>query len=68
MRDKQKLISLAEYKKLDPYQKGYASYMQAALPDSEISDVNPYRPRTADYHNFQRGQNAAVLEVQDLDD
>ena len=64
------LVTLEEFKKLDPFRQGYVSYMQAELPGSELKrhQDNPYAPGSAKYHNFGRGQTAAVLEVQDYDD
>jgi hypothetical protein len=51
---------------LPPKTQGYALYMQAELPGSELKgQANPYPPGSFAYDDFVEGERCAVLEVQD---
>lgn len=61
-------LTRAQYDALSPGGKGYACYMQAAWPGSEIPDVNPYPAGSPEAAQFAEGQQAAVIETLDVDD
>jgi hypothetical protein len=63
---KRSLITLKEYRGLEPYMQGYAVYMQAELPGSELKahQKNPY-PRGKKHEDWNRGQKQACIVVQD---
>lgn len=65
----QRLITLSEWKELPPKTQGYAWYMQAEWPDSELKGVkNPY-PEGSDAHAaFEEGVRRGVLEAQDSEE
>lgn len=64
-----KLLTKAEYDKLDARSQGYAQYMQGALRGSELKDLtNPYPEHSVDHQEWRVGQIMAVLHVQDDDD
>jgi hypothetical protein len=66
----QKLLTMAEYEKLDAFNKGYASYWFSSWPGSEIpsEEVNPFPEGSADFKDFQRGINAAIIAAQDSEE
>lgn len=66
----QRHLSLVEFLKLSPYQQGYAAYMQAAHPGSELKDhqKNPYHLSTKEWEYFNDGERAAVLVAQDSEE
>lgn len=61
------LITLESYRKMNPKTQGYAVYMQADLPGSELKEhrANPYAPGTGEYDAWNEGQRLAVQDVQD---
>ena len=60
------LVTLEAWKKLPPFGQGYAFYMQASWPTSEIArETNPYAENTPEWKNFQQGQQRAMLDAQD---
>ena len=59
------LCSLETYQTLTPEQQGYVAYMEAAWPESEISDENPYPPKSKESEGWNEGAQIAVIEVQD---
>lgn len=65
-----KLLTLAEYRKLDPKAQGYAVYMQAEWPKSELKSHqrNPYQIGSRESDLWLQGQNIAVLEAQDSEE
>lgn len=67
--EKPQLVTLKEFKELSPRAKGYVVYMQAELPGSELhcEQGNPYLEGSREWEQFERGQQDAMLEVQDLD-
>jgi hypothetical protein len=67
--DDQKLITLAEFLKMDPRQQGYALYMQEELPGSELKGWEcPYPAGSAARKEFDMGGQLAVLAVQDSEE
>lgn len=63
------LISLAEWRKMPPKTQGYALYMQAELPNSELKNqTNPYPEGSAAHRTFEAGVQAAVREAQDSEE
>lgn len=65
----QALLTLVEWRLLQPLTQGYAIYMQANLPGSELKgQVNPYPLGSSEHNAFEEGIRRAVLEVQDGDD
>lgn len=63
------LLTLAEWRLLQPLTQGYALYMQAAHPGSELKDQkNPYPPGSVKYNAFEEGIRRAVLEAQDSEE
>jgi hypothetical protein len=64
-----KLLTKAEYDKLKPYQQGYIHYMQEAHPGSELAGLpNPYSRDSKEHSQWDEGQMAAMLDVQDQED
>ena len=60
------LISREEWAKLTPFDQGFALYMQASWPTSELADAkNPYKKDTAEWTAFRDGEQRAMLDVQD---
>lgn len=60
------LITRQAWEKLSPYGQGYALYMQAAWPTSELADAkNPYAEGTSEHTEFCHGQRRAMLDAQD---
>ena len=60
------LITLEAWQKLKPFGQGYAFYMQAAWPTSEIAgEKNPYAEGTDDWGAFRQGEQHALSDVQD---
>jgi hypothetical protein len=65
----QDLITLSAWRELPPKTQGYALYMQAELPGSELKgQKNPYSPGTEAFHAFNNGAQVAILEAQDGDE
>lgn len=65
----QRLITLSQWRELPPKTQGYAWYMQAELPGSELkAQKNPYAPGTAAYRAFEDGVFRGVLEAQDSEE
>ena len=63
------LYSLDEWKKLTPYQQGYALYMESAWPGSPLAgQVNPYAEGTPECAQFNEGQHRATLNTQDSEE
>lgn len=61
-----RLITLAEWRTLSPFYKGYALYMQGAWPTSELAgQKNPYPSGTPDHQEFCHGERRRMLDVQD---
>jgi hypothetical protein len=64
-----KLITLARYRRLNPRAQGYAVYMQAELPGSELKGLkNPYPKGTPKHLLWNEGGVSACIEAQDGDD
>jgi hypothetical protein len=64
-----KLLTKKEYDKLTPRQQGYIHYVQEAQTGSELRGLsNPYPEGTKKYQDWDEGQMAAVLDVQDEED
>ena len=63
-----RLLTKVEYDQLTPAEQGYACYMQAAQPGSEIPDVNPYPVGSEAHTRFEKGQFLAMVFAQDGDD
>ena len=65
----QRLITLSEWRQLPPKTQGYAWYMQAEWPGSELKgEKNPY-PDGSDAHvAFEEGVRRGVLEAQDSEE
>lgn len=61
------LITLKQYKTLDPKSQGYVCYVQADWPGSELKkhQKNPYKQGTKEHELWKEGQMRAVLEAQD---
>lgn len=60
------LITLEAWKKLAPFGQGYALYMQASWPTSEIAgQSNPYEKGSDDWEAFRQGEARAVQDTQD---
>ena len=66
----QRLITLDAWKELPPKTQGYAWYMQAEWPGSELKDVkkNPYPEGSAAHAAFEEGVRRGVLEAQDSEE
>lgn len=62
------LYTLAEWKKLTPYQRGYVSYWQACLPQSRIPDKCPFAAGSTEEKAFAAGSFAAMLAAQDSEE
>jgi DNA-directed RNA polymerase subunit RPC12/RpoP len=61
-----RLITRAEWQTLPPFRQGYAMYMQASWPTSELADVkNPYAKDSSEWTAFRQGEQRAVLDAQD---
>jgi len=61
-----RLLTLEEWRKLTPFRKGYAHYMQADWPTSELKgEKNPYKEGSDDWGAFRQGEQHAVSDVQD---
>jgi hypothetical protein len=60
------LITLETWRKLKPFRQGYAFYMQAAWPTSEIAgEKNPYAEGSDEWGAFRQGEQHAMSDVQD---
>ena len=61
-----KLFTLAQWKKAGPYAQGFAVYMQAAWPTSELKgQTNPYAEGTAKWAAYREGEQSAMLSAED---
>lgn len=61
-----KLITLAEWHALPPFQQGWAIYMQGSWPTSELAKAkNPYAENTPKWMEFCHGERRAMLSAQD---
>lgn len=64
-----KLVTLAEWRKLQPREQGYVLYMQANWPGSELAGQTcPYRAGSPEHEQWRRGEHAAVLVAQDSEE
>jgi len=62
------LITLDEYESLEPFDKGYASYLQSSWEQSEIpEDENPFKEGTPESTIFKKGSFCAMQEVQEIE-
>lgn len=69
MADATRLVTLAEWKRLKPDLQGYALYMQADLPSSELHGQRcPYDRGTDAHLAFCEGERRAVLAAQDSEE
>jgi hypothetical protein len=59
----EKLLTLAEWGVLGPYQKGYASYLMSDWDNSPIPAFNPYNEGVKEFKEFEQGKLAARQEV-----
>jgi hypothetical protein len=60
------LITLAEWRQLSSFQKGYVLYMQGSWPTGELAGAkNPYAKGSADWTAFCQGEHRAVQDAQD---
>lgn len=63
------LLTLEEYESLEPYDKGYACYLQSSWEQSEIpEDINPFKKGTPECDAFQEGSFCAMQEVQEMEE
>lgn len=66
---KPKLLTLAEYDALTPYEQGYVHYFQAAWPDSPIpkpgNTGTPYAEGTKEAEQFREGNYVAYGESEE---
>ena len=61
-----RLITLAEWKKLPPFDQGYALYMQSSWPTSELAKAkNPYAEDSPKWIAFREGEQRATKSAQD---
>jgi len=61
-----RLLSRDEWRKLSPFCQGYVFYMQAEWPTSELrGEQNPHARDTSAWEEFGRGEQSAMLDVQD---
>lgn len=58
-------VTAAEFAALSDYKKGFVSYVQAMWPNSEVPDDVP---PGADPREWQRGRDAAIRMVQDMEE
>jgi hypothetical protein len=64
-----KLLTKDQYDKLTPRKQGYVHYVQEAQQGSELRGLtNPYAEGTKQHKEWDEGQMAAVLDVQDEED
>lgn len=63
-------MTRAEYDALPPFEQGYATYMWACHEGSQVPNKCPYDAlrEATQKAEFERGEFAAILAVQDLDD
>jgi hypothetical protein len=60
------LITLTEWRKLSAFSQGYALYMQADWPGSELAgQKNLYDEGTPEHTEFSHGERRAMLDAQD---
>jgi len=61
-----RLITLAEWQKMSPFDQGYVWYLQAEWPTSELAGTkNPHAKDTDAWKAFCEGEQRGVLEAQD---
>lgn len=65
-----RLITLAEYQTLNPFQQGYVVYMQAEHEGSELKEHQkcPYPPDSDESEKWHRGQKLGIREAQDSEE
>lgn len=63
----EKLVTLAEYKTLNPVEQGFVIYWEAEQPGSELKSYqsNPYPPHSKEWSGWNFGQRKAILAVID---
>lgn len=60
------LVTLEAWRRLPPFQQGYALYMQGNWSTSELArEKNPYAEGSPEYAEFCHGERRAVLDAQD---
>lgn len=60
------LVTLEKYKTLTPFEQGFVHYMEAALPGSELKELqNPYEVLSDNFTDWNRGNFKAMIDVQD---
>lgn len=60
------LVSLAEWKKMSPFEQGALLYAQSSWPTSELARVkNPYTEGSPKWKKFKEGEQRAMLNAQD---
>jgi len=64
------MISKRQFLKLKPYERGYAVYMAGERDDEPNvpNEQNPYRHGSNNAAEWERGQQQAVLDVQDSEE
>ncbi len=61
--------TLAEWRALPPYRKGFVLYMEGAQPGSPLHGQRcPYEPGSKEYAEYQEGQHRATLIAQDSEE
>lgn len=66
---KEYLLTKEEYESLNPYDKGYVNYLQAAWNESPIpQDLNPFDKDSKEYIAFNDGSFHAMQEVQEFEE
>jgi hypothetical protein len=61
--------TLAEWKAMPPYRKGFVLYMEGAHPGSPLRGQScPYHEGTEDYAEYQEGQRRAAMLAQDSEE
>jgi len=64
-----KLITKAQWYKLTPRGRGYACYIQGAIPESPLKDVTcPYPLGTKEAKEFAAGEFDAMMDTQDSEE
>ena len=61
------LLTLKEYNKLNPLEKGFAHYMQSNWNESPIPKEIPYKGRTKEHEDFLDGGFRASIVAQDFE-
>ena len=63
----QKPVSAKAYRRMTPHDQGYVSYMQGAW-NKEIPDRNPYDAASPEAKEWNRSNQRAMLNVQDMEE